>query len=186
MIIRIDVVNLLKIQHRVYWLLVWIEHHTHNSIRNQINPFFRPASLTSLLSHPTLPHSQYIYKAVFIWINNAMILLIRLSISLIFLLTIHFCLNLFLFFSFRISLHLANQSIHIAILNLILGHLHWILYHLIDQLHSFLFCCVGPHILIELFYIDFVLGTTHNVSHSVHDIWHLIHSLHGLQSTLQN
>jgi len=82
-----------------------------------------------------------------------------------------------------IRLHIRDQSVHIRIVDLILRHLHRILYHLIHQLHPLLLRSVGPHVGIELLYTDFVLSVSHDFSHSVHDVGHLVHGLHGLEST---
>jgi len=108
------------------------------------------------------------------------------SNGLVFLLSHHIRLYLLLLFSLNLGLHVADETVNISIVNLVLSHLHGVLDHLVYELESFLFGGIGLHVLVELLDVDFILGAAHDVGHSVHDVSHLVHGGHRLQSTLPN
>ena len=92
-------------------------------------------------------------------------------------------LHLLLLLVLDIRLHIGNHRVDVGVIDLILGHLHRILDHLVHQLHPLLLRSIGAHIGIELLYTDLVLRVAHYFSHPVHHVGHLVHRLHRLQST---
>lgn len=92
-------------------------------------------------------------------------------------------LHLLLLLVLDIRLHIGDHGVDIGIIDLVLGHLHGILDHLVDQLHPLLLGSIGAHIGIELLDTDLVLRVAHYLGHPVHHVRHLVHRLHRLQST---